>query len=141
MHLVLSRVQESDLDELILAQYNAFEGNPAHDGLFGLNTPDAHAAAKQMYIKAMRGDSADFWLKIVDEDTGQLAAAANWKIYPTWTSVPGPEARPGQDGADQTSGKAGFEAGSDELSAHELAMKDFIERREKYTKGQPHICK
>lgn len=137
MHLILSRVKDEDLDELLLGQYSAFTGNAAHDAIYGLNTPVARADAKKKFLKEMHTDPADYWLKIVDQDSGKLVAASNWKIYPTWAESKGEQVK---DEMNDEHAIYGFQPGSVELRAHEVTMEDYIGRRKRYTDGEAHVC-
>ncbi|KAJ9640330.1 hypothetical protein H2199_005869 [Coniosporium tulheliwenetii] len=153
MHLHLSRASPSDLDEIIAAQYTSFAGLDAHDALFGPNTPTGRAVARKKFLKDMRHDPADCWMKIVDQRTGRIVSAANWKIYPNWGGGEDEdeEGREGKGAARITNGDSAlvvaapapamemYEEGSVEREAAEDAMADFVERRKRYMDGEGHV--
>ncbi|TLD24671.1 Acyl-CoA N-acyltransferase [Venturia nashicola] len=87
MHLVLSRVQEDDFDELLEVQFRAFADADLIVALLGRNTPETRALTKEKFIKDMKEDSADCWMKLVDTATGRIVSAAQWKIYPSWAPL------------------------------------------------------
>ncbi|EON68626.1 hypothetical protein W97_07884 [Coniosporium apollinis CBS 100218] len=155
-HLHLSRASPSDLDEIITAQYTSFAGLDAHDALFGPDTPSARAIARKKFLKDMRHDAADVWMKIVDKRTGRIVSAANWKVYPNWggsgvKDEDGVGKGGGKDPAQITNGDSAlvvaapapamemYEVGSVEREAAEDAMRDFVERRKRYMDGEGHV--
>jgi len=82
--LILSRVQEKDFDELLEVQFKAFSHVDIHQALFGPNTKENRDRVKEAFIKDMHNDVADCWMKLVDETTGRIVSASQWKIYPSW---------------------------------------------------------
>lgn len=129
MHFEMSRVTESDFDELLEVQYRAFSVVPLHEALFGHNTPEQRAKVKADFIKSMRSDPSDCWMKLVDKSNGRIVSAALWKIYPSWN-----------DNEQRHDGEATWFEGEDRAMA-EFLMKDFMDRRVKYMWNHPHVCK
>jgi hypothetical protein len=128
MHLVLSRVQESDFDELLEVQFRAFAHVGVHTALFGPNTPEMRQLTKEKFIKDMHEDSSDCWMKLVDTATGKIVSAAQWKIYPSW--APHGEHPPF---------KADWFEGKEREAAEEICNK-FMKIREGHMYGHAHVC-
>jgi hypothetical protein len=128
MHLILSRVQEEDFDELLEVQFRAFAKVDIHTALFGKNTPEMRAITKEKFIKDMKEDPADCWMKLVDTATGKIVSAAQWKIYPTW--APHGEHEPF---------KADWFEGKEREAAEEMCNK-FMKIREGHMYGHAHVC-
>jgi hypothetical protein len=85
MLLTLSRVTADDFDTLVPLQFTAFANNGSHNAQLGFGSADDIARAKKLLLEDFRGDPADVWLKVTDEDAnGRIIAASNWKIYPTY---------------------------------------------------------
>jgi hypothetical protein len=80
MHFVLSRVTEEDLDEMLEIQFRAFSKVDVHEALFGPNTKHHRDLVKARFLKDMKEDVADCWMKLVDKSTGKIVSAAQWKI-------------------------------------------------------------
>lgn len=129
MHLVLSRVKEEDFDELLEVQFRAFSKVDIHTALFGHNTPEMRALTKEKFIKDMREDPADCWMKLVDTATGKIVSAAQWKIYPTWAPL-----------ADHGEFKANWFEGKEREAAEEMATK-FMKIRSGHMYGHSHVCR
>ena len=84
VHLILSRVQASDFDTLVLVEFAAFVPDGGHNAMFGLDTSANREHAKSVFLKDMQSDASDCWLKIVDADANdRIVCGGNWKIYPT----------------------------------------------------------
>jgi len=128
MHLVLSRVQEEDFDELLEIQFRSFSKVDIHEALFGPNDKHHRDLTKARFIKDMKEDSADCWMKLVDKNTNKIVSAAQWKIYPTW--APLPEHPPFQ--ADWYKGE--------EKEMAEYLCNDFMEKRAKRMHNHAHVC-
>lgn len=85
MRLTLSRVASDDFDTIVPIQFAAFANNGAHLAQLGFASPESIAHAKKIFLDGFVSDSADYWLKVTDEDAnGRIVAASNWKIYPTY---------------------------------------------------------
>jgi hypothetical protein len=128
MHLTLSRATEADFDELLEVQFRAFHKVGLHEALFGPNDKHHRDMTKERFLKDMKEDPADCWMKLVDTSTGKLVSAAQWKIYPTW--APLPEHPP-------------FEATwfeGEEKQMAEFLCADFMERRAKHMYNHAHVC-
>jgi hypothetical protein len=123
----LSRVQESDFDELLEVQFEAFKDVDAHHTLFGPNTPQNRARVKNDFIASMHSDSSDCWMKLTDKSNGRIASAALWKVYPSWDDTKKVEY-----------GRVTWVEGKDKESI-EYLMKDFMDRRARYTYNHPHV--
>jgi len=124
----MTRVTESDFDELLEVQYMAFNVVPMHEALFGPNTPEQRAKIKADFIKSMHSDSSDMWMKLVDKANGRIVSAALWKIYPSWN-----------DNEERHDGQAPWFEG-EERNMAEFLMRDFMDRRVKYMWNHPHVC-
>jgi hypothetical protein len=128
MHLILSRVQEEDFDELLDVQFRAFAGVDIHTALFGHNTKESRDLTKSKFIKDMKEDPSDCWMKLVDVATGKIVSAAQWKIYPTW--APQGEHPPF---------KADWFEGKEREAAEEMCSK-FMKIRESHMYSHAHVC-
>ncbi|TID16586.1 Acyl-CoA N-acyltransferase [Venturia nashicola] len=127
MHLVLSRVQEDDFDELLEVQFRAFAHLDMHTAIMGKNTLEMRALAKEKFVKDMREDPTDCWMKLVDTATGKIVSAAQWKIYSTWA----PLASHGEFKADWFEGK--------EREAAEEMFTKFMTIRSGHMYGHSHV--
>jgi GNAT superfamily N-acetyltransferase len=119
MHLTVSRVQPSDFDAILPAQFAAFDPIELSAAFFGRSSPANFAIAKKKQLESFHNDPADVWLKVTDEDqeievdvinedyverpgesdsfskgkkvVKRIVSASNWKVYPTF--VEGHEAK------------------------------------------------
>jgi hypothetical protein len=129
MHFVMSRATEEDFDELLEVQFRAFEVVPLHEALFGPNTPENRARVKKEFVQHMKEDASDCWMKLVDKSTGKIVSASRWQIYPSWKDVKTEDPQ------------APFIENPEEREMAEFLMKDFMDRRIKYTYHHPHVRK
>jgi len=129
MHFEMSRVAESDFDELLEIQYSAFSAVPMHEAIFGPNTAEQRAKVKADFIKSMHSDPSDLWMKLVDKSNGRIVSAALWKIYPSWNN-----------NEKRHDGEVTWYEG-EEKSMAEFLMRDFMDRRVDYMWNHPHVCK
>ncbi|KAL1638872.1 hypothetical protein SLS58_008456 [Diplodia intermedia] len=150
--LQLSRATEGDIDGLLDPIYAAFEGNDIRTMFFGHDTPACRASAKTRIAEWMREGNQNVWLKVVEQETGQIIGGSWWmqkyantklnliptylpQIYPNWT--PNPALTPTAAAA---AVKLDFLSGPDDDRAMgETLMRDFLARRARHTFGQPHI--
>jgi len=127
MHLTLSRVEEKDFDELLEVQFRAFSKVDIHTALFGHNTKEHRDLTKARFLKDMKEDSSDVWMKLVDESTGKIISGAQWKVYPTW-------APPGEHPPFQADWFEG-----EERKAAEDMCNAFMQIRGKYQHSHAHV--
>jgi hypothetical protein len=128
MHFVLSRVTEEDLEEMIEVQFRSFSKVDVHTALFGSNTKANRDLTKVRFLKDMKEDVADCWMKLVDKNTGKIVSAAQWKIYPTWAPMP---EHPPLD--------ATWHEGEEKAWAEEI-VKGFLEKRGSRMYNHAHVC-
>jgi hypothetical protein len=129
MHFVLSRVTEEDLDEMLEVQFRSFSKVDVHEALFGANTKANRDATKARFLKDMKEDAADCWMKLVDKSTGKIVSAAQWKIYPTWAPMP---EHPPFD--------ATWHEGEEKVWAEKM-VEDFMVKRASRMYNHAHVCK
>jgi hypothetical protein len=129
MHFVLSRVTEEDLDEMLEIQFRAFSKVDVHTALFGPNTKEHRDLVKVRFLKEMKEDVADCWMKLVDKSTGKIVSAAQWKIYPTWAPLP-----------EHPPLVADWHPEGDERKWAEEMITEFIEKRGSRMYNHAHVC-
>jgi hypothetical protein len=90
MPLVLQKATPADAYALVEAQFSAFyPTDPLHAIIYpGVPSPPLYDTVAQKDIQSMNNDVETTWLKIVDTDTGSLAAAAKWSFFPTGKQWP-----------------------------------------------------
>jgi hypothetical protein len=130
MHLVLSRVQESDLDEMLEVQFRAFSKVDVHTALFGPNTKHHRDLTKARFLKDMKEDSADCWMKLVDTSNNKIVSCAQWKIYPTWAPL-----------QDHGPIVADWHEDKEDRELAEKICNDFMEKRASRMYSHAHVCK
>lgn len=76
----ISRATEADLPEILKICWLCF---PQHvrNKLMGCPTEEDLPRAVEFYTQVMREQHHTVWVKVVDDSTGKIAAAALWKIY------------------------------------------------------------
>lgn len=77
---VLSRVTESDMQELVDLEYDCFP-DFVRQVFMGCFSKDDTPKIKQSYVEKMQEDPNDVWIKVVDKQSGHIIAASNWKLY------------------------------------------------------------
>lgn len=76
----MSRATTSDMPELAALMFRTFR--PWTTSRFmGCFSEDDLPRFVEKYQQTMAEDITDIWIKVVDNDTGKIAAAANWKLY------------------------------------------------------------
>jgi len=84
MPLVLQTALEADTPRIVEIEHLAFSKSSLSSILFpGPFPPDAGEHRAEMLLKQLREDSTVLWLKIIDSDTGELAAFAKWEVIET----------------------------------------------------------
>ena len=73
----------ADFPRLMDVQFSAFEGDPVHAALNGLDTPENRAAAARRAVKEWQSDPHQVTVKATRKDTGEIVAFGQWKIYAT----------------------------------------------------------
>ena len=76
----LSRATESDMPELAELMYKNFRPWVVAR-IMGLLSEEDVPKVADMYKRIMLEDPTDIWMKVVDNETGKIAAATNWKLY------------------------------------------------------------
>ena len=76
----LSKATISDLPEITELMYHCFDSwiTTRFMGCFSI---DDVPKAVARYTRIMNEDPTDIWMKVVDTQTGKIAAASNWKLY------------------------------------------------------------
>lgn len=77
----LSRATEADMPEVIRLCWLSFP-QIVRDLLMGCPTEDDLPRSVARYQEEMRADAHALWIKVVDNDTGRIAAASHWRIFP-----------------------------------------------------------
>jgi hypothetical protein len=129
MHFVLSRVTEEDLDEMLEVQFRAFSKVDVHLALFGPNTKEHRDLTKARFLKDMKEDAADCWMKLVDTSNGKIVSAAQWKIYPTWAPLP-----------EHPPLVADWHPEGEERQWAEEMIQEFLEKRGARMYNHAHVC-
>ncbi|KAL1618355.1 hypothetical protein SLS54_007332 [Diplodia seriata] len=137
--LQLSRATEGDIDALLDPIYAAFEGNDIRTMFFGHDTPACRASAKTRIAGWMREGNQNVWLKVVEQETGQIIGGSWWMIYPHWT--PNPALTPAAVAAAVKLDFLSSDPDDDDRAMGETLMRDFMARRARHTFGQPHVRK
>jgi hypothetical protein len=79
----------NDLDAIIPSMQATFYA-PATSAysevLWGPRSPAAVIRAKNSFVSELSADPTIRWMKVVDEETGRVASAAEWKIYPNFVA-------------------------------------------------------
>lgn len=73
----------ADLAEIVAQQYSAFYPHDLLHDIVNPGGPAAHAYLLSKHQKDFEKDTKkeNTWLKVVDEETGKLVAAAKWVIF------------------------------------------------------------
>lgn len=69
------------MPELLDVQYEAFP-EFVRVIFMGCHNKDDVSKLVPKYIEKMQNDPSDVWIKITDNATGKIIAAADWKIFP-----------------------------------------------------------
>lgn len=77
----LYRALPSDAAELVDVQFRTFTDEVLREIFMGPDTPEGHENLQKHFVKTMKEDASDVWIKAVDPVTGKIAAASNWKVY------------------------------------------------------------
>ena len=123
----MSRATEEDFDELLEVQFRSFKVVPIHEALFGPNTKENRDRVKANFLKSMKEDSADCWMKLVDKSTNRIVSGSLWKIYPSWAPVATHDAH------------SDFLDDKEDREMSEFLTNDFMQRRIKYTYNHAHV--
>ncbi|GAB7355429.1 hypothetical protein MBLNU459_g5940t1 [Dothideomycetes sp. NU459] len=81
----LSVATLSDFPEISALHYHVVTSEVVRDCFMGPDTAKGREALANRYIKVLREDPDDVWIKVVDRSTGKIAAASNWKILQSLT--------------------------------------------------------
>ncbi|TKX18257.1 acetyltransferase (GNAT) domain-containing protein 13 [Elsinoe australis] len=76
----LSPLREEEVAELVVLEFKTFPNPVIQDTFMGPNTPSGHEMVRQRYLRTMKSDPHDYWIKVTDKATGKIIAASNWKI-------------------------------------------------------------
>jgi hypothetical protein len=76
----LSRATTSDMMELAELMYRNFRPWVVAR-IMGLFSEEDVPKVAEMYKRIMLEDPTDIWMKVIDKETGKIAAATNWKLY------------------------------------------------------------
>ncbi|EJT82550.1 hypothetical protein GGTG_02523 [Gaeumannomyces tritici R3-111a-1] len=79
---VLSRATPADAAAIAAAEYTCFD-DYIREVFMGLKSEADVPLLAARYARTMREDPHDVWIKVVDAESGTLAAASNWKVYPS----------------------------------------------------------
>ncbi|KAL8369586.1 hypothetical protein RB595_000084 [Gaeumannomyces hyphopodioides] len=79
---VLSRATPADAAAIAAAEYPCFD-DYVREVFMGLKSEADVPLLADRYARTMREDPHDVWIKVVDAQSGRLAAASNWKVYPS----------------------------------------------------------
>lgn len=77
----LSKAEPSDMQETANLQFKVFTEPIIRDVFMGPDTPAGHSALANTFVKTMHEDASDYWIKVVNQSTGKIVAASNWKIH------------------------------------------------------------
>ncbi|ROW02476.1 hypothetical protein VMCG_06081 [Cytospora schulzeri] len=77
----LTRATEADVPEITKLCWQSFT-QPTRDILMGCPTEENLPKLVDYFTHVLREDHHAVWLKVVENSTGRVAAAALWKIYP-----------------------------------------------------------
>ncbi|OAP55832.1 hypothetical protein AYL99_09984 [Fonsecaea erecta] len=81
MPLVLQPANEADAARAVEIEYLAYASNPLNPILFpGPFPPEAKNERAEGLIKQLHEDPTTRWMKVVDTETGEIAAFAKWNI-------------------------------------------------------------
>lgn len=123
-----------DIPELTRIQFNAFldvfQYEPYHEILYpGGNTAPARAAAAERILEDFKTDKKAQFLKVIDRETGKIAAGGRWTVY---------HKNPGQVlvEADWIP-----EEEADRRAHAECVLNGLYRNREKITQGKPYVGK
>jgi hypothetical protein len=109
MRLRLSASDPSDdLDAIIPSMQATFYAPPTSaytEVLWGPRSPAAVIRAKNSFLSELSADPTIKWMKVVDEETGRVASAAEWKVYPNFVAK-----RPEASSVDYWSGEERVQA-------------------------------
>ena len=87
MPLVLQEAVEADAARIVEIERLAYASNPLSTTLFpGPFPPNAAEERAQGLIEQHRKDLTIKWMKVVDSETGEMAAFAKWDIVETPTT-------------------------------------------------------
>lgn len=79
---VLSRAGPADAGAIAAADYQCFD-EYVREVFMGVKCEADVPLLADWYARMMRDDPHDVWIKVVDAQSGRLAAASNWKVYPS----------------------------------------------------------
>ncbi|GAM91104.1 hypothetical protein ANO11243_091510 [Dothideomycetidae sp. 11243] len=77
----LARASAADLPEIVDLLFRVFTDETNHDLCMGLDTPEGHSNLSKVLAQIMRTNPGDYWIKILDESTGRIIAATNYRIH------------------------------------------------------------
>ena len=86
MPLKLSHVTESNIPAVTAVNFRAFAPDPAFSAIFpNGGSPDTIAHYSAIDTEILRTDETLHYLMIFDSDTGEIAALAQWHVFPEKT--------------------------------------------------------
>ncbi|KAL8420758.1 hypothetical protein RB594_003529 [Gaeumannomyces avenae] len=78
----LSRATPADAVAIAAAEYTCFD-DYIREVFMGLRSEADVPLLAARYARTMREGPHDVWIKVVDAESGTLAAASNWEVYPS----------------------------------------------------------
>ena len=76
----LSRASIDDMDELLNLQYDCFP-EFIRNVFMGCFSKDDLPRIKSEYVRKMKEDRSEVWVKVVDKKNKKIIAASAWNIY------------------------------------------------------------
>ncbi|GAM83902.1 hypothetical protein ANO11243_018920 [Dothideomycetidae sp. 11243] len=84
----LCRAGPEDMPAIVAIMFHQFRDPMSHDKFMGPDTPEQHKWLARYLGNLSEQNPHDYWIKIVDNPTGKLIAASNWRIHPSVTPEP-----------------------------------------------------
>lgn len=84
----LARANEADMAQITRLCWVSFP-QFVRDLLMGCPTEDDIPRSVARFQEEMRSDHYAVWIKVVDNATGEIAAASHWKVFPATAPVEG----------------------------------------------------
>ena len=92
---LLQKVKPEDFPAVVDVLYKAFDNPVERMRFMGPDTPEQRQWLVNDYRTKTESDPADFWIKIVDKDSGAVVAVADWQLHPnSFPTDKGPPPRP-----------------------------------------------
>ncbi|GAM91080.1 hypothetical protein ANO11243_091270 [Dothideomycetidae sp. 11243] len=80
----LARAKDEDLLEIVGIVFKAFgQDQMALDFCIGRDTPEGHQNLANIWLKFMQRNPGDHWVKVVEDTSGRIVGATNFRIHPT----------------------------------------------------------